>query len=76
MDDGMPVNEVQVVAAVGRGALTADGFPRPVATGPYGRLWLSTDVERWVRANRPAPAPHRKQTRPTSHRGAETRPAE
>ena len=72
----MLLTEKDVVERVGHGVMTADGFPRPLSTGPPGPAWLSTDVERWREANRPAPAHHRKQTRPQSHRGAETRPAE
>ena len=71
----MRYTEREVVDAVGAGAFAVAGFPAPVSTGPSGRLWRSTDVERWRASNRPAPE-HQKQTRPTSHRGAETRPAE
>ena len=76
MPQTMLLRETDVVERVGGGALTADGFPRPMVTGPGGRMWLSTDVERWREAHQPAADEHPKQTRPQHDRGAQTRPAE
>ena len=64
-----------VVGRVGHGVMTATGFPVPAVTDQYGKWWREEDIERWRKANWPAPV-HRKRTRPLLDLGAVTRPAE
>lgn len=33
--------------------VTRKGFPDPIASLSMGQVWLTGDVEAWIRANRP-----------------------
>ncbi|MFF5085332.1 DNA-binding protein [Actinoplanes sp. NPDC000266] len=34
---------------------TREGFPRPVADLKQGKVWLTSDVDQWIRVHRPWP---------------------